>query len=385
MIYLNNGATSFPKPQSVIEAMNESLINPVTHAARTGLERELDDKVYLTRKSLAELLNVSDPLQVILTSGSTEALNLVISGLDLKGKHVVSTGIEHNSVIRPLKTLEREGVLSVDFVPCDQNAYVSPEQIEEAMRDETKLVVVNHSSNVTGTILDLQAIAKIAHTHNAYFLVDASQSAGAVPIDFDGWDIDFLAFTGHKSLYGVQGTGGLIMKKGIEIRPLKVGGTGILSEVLYQPEGMPIYYESGTPNTPGIVALGAGVDWVLETGIEKIHSHKKKLFEMAYSALSKIEGIKLFNNADNIAYSSITFTMEGMTPEECGYMLDSSYDILVRTGIHCAPLLLGPLGVEPWGTIRASHSYFTTEQEMEHFINAITEIRQFLNSKKSSA
>jgi cysteine desulfurase family protein len=382
MIYLNNSATSFPKPSPVIEAMNKSIINPVTHAARTGLERELDDKVYLTRKSLAKLFNVSDPLQIVFTSGSTEALNLVISGLDLKGKHVVSTGIEHNSVIRPLKTLERDGVLFVDFVSCDENAYVSPEQIKEAMRDETRLVVVNHTSNVTGTILDLPAIVKIAHDNDAYFLVDASQSAGAVPIDFEGWDIDFLAFTGHKSLYGVQGTGGLVMKKGIDVRPLKVGGTGILSEVLYQPEGMPIYYESGTPNTPGIAALGAGVDWVLETGLEKIHSHKKKLFEMAYSALSQIEGIKLLNNTSDITYSSITFTMEGMTPEECGYMLDSRYDILVRTGIHCAPLLLRPLGVEPWGTIRASHSYFTTEEEMTQFINAVTEIRQFINSKK---
>jgi cysteine desulfurase family protein len=382
MIYLNNGATSFPKPQSVIDTVNDSIVNPVTHAARTGLERELDDKVYLTRKSLAKLFNIDDPLQIIFTSGSTEALNLVISGLDLNGKHVVSTGIEHNSVIRPLKTLEREGVLSVDFVPCDNNAYVSPEQIRDAMRDETKLVVVNHTSNVTGTILDLAAIAEIAHENDAYFLVDASQSAGAVPIDFDGWNIDFLAFTGHKSLYGIQGTGGLVMRKGLELRPLKVGGTGILSEVLYQPDGMPIHYEAGTPNTPGIVALGAGVDWVLETGIDSIHSHKKKLFEKAYSALSQIDGIKLFNNAENIAYSSITFTMEGMTPEECGYMLDSSFDILVRTGIHCAPLLLGPLGVEPWGTIRASHSYFTTEEEMDKFIDAVTQIRQFLDSKK---
>ena len=381
MIYLNNSATSYPKPQVVIDAVTNSVANPVVHAARTGLEREQDDKVYLTRKSLARLFNVDDPLQIVFTSGSTEALNLVINGLDLKGKHVVSTGIEHNSVIRPLKTLEREGVLDVDFVECDENAYVSPEQIKEAMRDETKLIVVNHCSNVTGTILDIEAIAKIAHWNEALLLVDASQSAGGLPIDFDGWNIDFLAFTGHKSLYGIQGTGGLIMKKGLELHPLKVGGTGILSEVLYQPEGMPIHYEAGTPNTPGIVALGAGVDWVLKTGVENIHSHKKKLFEKMYSALSQIEGIKLYNNAENIAYSSITFNMEGMTPEELGYMLDSSYDIVVRSGIHCAPLLLDALGVEPWGTVRASHSYFTTEEEADIFINAMREISKFINSK----
>ncbi len=382
MIYLNNSATSYPKPQCVIDAVNDNLLHPVTHAARTGLEREHDDKVYLTRKSLAKLFNVDDPLQIVFTSGSTEALNLVINGLDLKGKHVVSTGIEHNSVIRPLKTLEREGIIDVDFVACDENAYVSPDSIKQAMRDETKLVVVNHASNVTGTLLDLKSISRIAHDNDAVFLVDASQSAGAVPIDFDGWDIDFMAFTGHKSLYGIQGTGGLVMKKGLDIHPLKVGGTGILSEVLYQPEGMPIYYEAGTPNTPGIIALGAGVDWVLQTGLDKIHAHKKKLFEKAYSALAEIEGIKLYNNAENIAYSNITFTFEGMTPEEAGYMLDSSFDILVRTGIHCAPLLLEPLGVEPWGTIRASHSFFTTEEEMDTFIDAVKQMRMFINSKK---
>ena len=383
MIYLNNSATSYPKPQVVIDAVTNSVANPVVHAARTGLEREHDDKVYLTRKSLARLFNVDDPLQIVFTSGSTEALNLVINGLDLKDKHVLATSIEHNSVIRPLKTLERKGILDVDFVKCDENAYVSPEQIKAAMRDETKLIVVNHCSNVTGTILDIEAIAKIAHGNDALLLVDASQSAGGVPIDFDGWDIDFLAFTGHKSLYGIQGTGGLIMKKGLELHPLKVGGTGILSEVLYQPEGMPIHYEAGTPNTPGIVALGAGVDWVLKTGVENIHAHKKKLFEKMYSALSEIEGIKLYNNAENIAYSSITFNMEGMTPEELGYMLDSSYDIVVRSGIHCAPLLMRPLGVEPWGTVRASHSYFTTEEEADIFINAMREISKFINSKNS--
>lgn len=382
MIYLNNSATSYPKPQQVIDAVTKSIKEPVIHAARTGLERELDDKVYLTRKSLARLFNTDDPLQIVFTSGSTEALNLVINGLDLNGKHVVSTAIEHNSVIRPLKSLERENVLNIDFVECDENAYVSPEQIKHAMRDETKLVVVNHCSNVTGTILDIEEIAKIAHENDALLLVDASQSAGAIPIDFDGWDIDFLAFTGHKSLYGIQGTGGLIIKKGLQLHPLKVGGTGILSEVLYQPEGMPIHYEAGTPNSPGIEALGVGVDWVLETGIEKIHAHKKKLFDMIYSALTQIEGITLYNNAPRIAHTSITFTMEGMTPEELGYMLDSSYDTIVRTGIHCAPLLLSPLGVEPWGTIRASHSYFTTEEEAEIFINAIKEISRFIATKK---
>ena len=382
MIYLNNSATSFPKPQIVIDTVNKLLSNPVSHSARTGQDHEKDDKIYLTRKSLAKLFNVADPLNIIFTSGSTEALNLVIKGLELKNKHVVATAVEHNSVIRPLKTLEKEGVISVDFVPCDENAYVEPAQIKEAVRDNTKLIVVNHTSNVNGTIIDLQSISKIAHDAGAYLLVDASQSAGAVPIDFDTWNIDFLAFTAHKSLYGIQGTGGLIIKKDIDIRPLKVGGTGILSELLYQPTGRPTYYEAGTPNTPGIVALGAGVNWILETGLDKIREHKKKLFEKTYMALAQIEGVQLYNNAENIAYSSITFTIDGMTPAETGYMLGSSFDILVRSGLHCAPLLLAPLGVDPLGTVRASHSYFTTEQEMDSLVNAIKQITEIIHKKK---
>lgn len=382
MIYLNNGATSFPKPQEVFDAVAECIKTPITHAARTGFERELDDHVYLCRKSLAKLFNISDPLQIVFSSGSTESLNLAINGIDLKGKHVITTGIEHNSVLRPLKTLEHYGVIELTIVPCDASAYVEPEQIREAMRDNTALVAVNHCSNVTGTILDIKEICKIAHENDAYFLVDASQSSGAVPIDFDGWDIDFLAFTGHKSLYGLQGIGGLLVKKGIALKPLKVGGTGILSEELLQPKGFPIHYEAGTPNTPGIISLGAGVDWVLKTGIDNIHAHKKMLFERAIGQLTQIEGITIYNTAKHHAFSNICFNIEGLIPEEAGYMLDSSFDIMVRTGLHCAPLLLRPLGVEPWGTIRASHSYFTTVEEMDAFTDAVRQIHEFIAGKK---
>ena len=374
MLYLNNTATSFPKPQGVIDAVNELLVNPPCHSNRSGLEREMEDIDYSCRVKLAELFNAEDPNRIVFSSGSTESLNLAIWGLQLNGAHVVSTGIEHNSVIRPLKTLEKKGRIELTFVDCDEKSYVSPESIEAAIKDNTELIVVNHSSNVTGTILDIEKIAKIAHAHNAKILIDASQSAGNIKIDVKNWDIDLLAFTGHKSLYGMPGTGGLYIKKGIEIEPLIVGGTGILSEILYQPEGMPIYYEAGTPNLPGIASLRAGVEFVLKTGIDTIREHKVKLVKRAIEELENYTGVSVYYHPEFNSFTNFCFNVEGFVPEEVGYMLEESYDIHVRSGLHCAPLVLGPLGVDPWGTVRASPSYFTSDEDMQKFINAVKEI-----------
>lgn len=381
MIYLNNAATSFPKPKEVQDAVMASFSGPLVHASRTGLEREDDDIIYLCRTRLADLFNIEDPLQIVFTSGSTEALNLAIKGLPLEGGNVVITAIEHNSVIRPLKTLEKDGKISITVVECDRNGYVYPEQIAEAIRDDTRAVVVNHCSNVTGAVLDIAEISKIAHSAGAYLIVDASQSAGTVPIDCKKWDIDMLAFTGHKSLYGMQGIGGLYIKKGIEPKPLKVGGTGILSELLLQPEGMPIHYEAGTPNTPGIISLYAGVQFVLNTGLDKIIEHKKKLYKILFDELEGNPDIEIYSPKEHTSYSNFCFNIKGMVPEEVGYVLEASFDIWVRTGLHCAPLLLPYLGVEPWGTVRASHSYFTTEEEIYKFIDAVKKVTQIPKRK----
>lgn len=374
MIYLNNGATSFPKPQCVIDAVNDCLLVPAHHGVRTGFKADIGDHVYQCRVALAKLFNVANPMQIVLGSGSTEALNLVINGLNLVGSHVVMTSLEHNSVIRPLKRLESEGKIELSIVDCDNHANIDPENIRKAMRDNTKLIAVNHCSNVTGAIADVKEIAKIAHESDAYILVDASQSAGNVPIDFDGWDLDFMAFTGHKSLYGIQGTGGLVVKEGTYIKPLKVGGTGIHSSNLFQPEGFPIHYEAGTPNNPGIISLLTGVNWVLETGLDTIAKHKKKLFDRIYSELKDIEGMTCYNLSKQNSFTNFCFNIEHIVPEEVGYILDSSFDILVRTGLHCAPLLLKPIGADPWGTVRASYSYFTTEEEIHVFIDAVKQI-----------
>ena len=374
MIYLNNAATSFPKPESVNEAVRECLTQPPCHSSRTGIESDSDDVDFACRHNLAKIFNADDPLKIVFTSGSTEALNLAVKGLGIEGSHVVSTQIEHNSVIRPLKTMEEKGEIELDFVKCDERAYVRPSDIENAIRENTSTVVVNHCSNVTGTVLDLEEISKIAHAHGCKIIVDASQSAGVIPIDVEKWEIDYLAFTGHKSLYGLQGIGGLYMRKTFELEPLKTGGTGVKSEVLTQPREMTMYYEAGTANTSGIVSLKAGTDFVLETGIENIQAHKKKIYDTIYYELAGLPEISVYNHPEHTAYSHFTFNIKNMVPEEVNYALESSYDIHVRSGLHCAPLLLESLGVDPWGTVRASASYFTTEDEVGAFIDAIKDI-----------
>jgi len=384
MIYLNNSATSHPKPKVVIDAVTAFLNAPSHHSPRTGLEFDSEYITTTARQKLANLFNTENYNQIIFTSGSTESLNLAINGIGLKkGSHVVATVIEHNSVIRPLKHLERDEGIEVDFVDCDEFTYVHPEKIEEAIKSNTKAIVVNHSSNVTGSISDIAEIARIAHRHGALIIVDASQSAGNIPIDVTGWDIDLLSFTGHKSLYGLQGTGGLYIKKGLNVKPLKVGGTGVKGESLVQPTDMPLYYEAGTPNMPGIVSLDAGVTYILEKGLDNIRKRKSDIVKTIIGELKEFPEVEVFTKGERNSYVNFCFNIKGMLPEEVGYVLESSYDITVRTGIHCAPLILKPLGVYPWGTVRASPSYFTTDNEVDIFIEAIKQtVKTFVRKEK---
>lgn len=376
MIYLNNGATTFPKPNEVIEAVNECISNPPIHSGRSGIDEDCEDIIYACRIKLAKLFNVDNPNQIVFTSGSTEALNLALKGINLTKGHVISTTIEHNSVIRPLMTLQKEGVITVDFVDTDNTGWLCAEDIEKAIKPNTKAIVVNHASNVTGTELDLKSISAVAHKHNCLFIVDASQSAGALPIDVKDMGIDLLAFTGHKSLYGLSGIGGLYIKEGLDLKPLKTGGTGVKSEELLQPKEMPLYYESGTPNMPGIVSLNAGLAWIEKTGIEIIHSRKKMLLEKVYNELRNYPAVRCYNSTTHNSYSNFCFNIGEMVPEEIHYILESSYDIHVRSGLHCAPLILKPIEAYPWGTVRMSPSYFTSEVEIDKFIEAIKEIVQ---------
>ncbi len=383
MIYLNNTATSYPKPEAVTQAVKQYLEYPPLHSSRTGLELESDDFIGSCRRNIKEILNATSAEQIVFTSGSTEALNLVIRGIDFTGGHLISTSIEHNSVIRPLKTLEEAGSITLDFVPCDKFGFVHSEWIAQAIKPNTKAIVVNHCSNVTGSITDLEEVSKLAHSVGAIIIVDASQSVGLIPIDVKKWDIDFLAFTGHKNFFGLPGIGGLYMKETLVLKPLKTGGTGIKSEILQEPKVMPLYYEAGTPNLPGIVSLNAGTKFVLDIGIEKIAEHKANMVRFIINELKEYEEIKIYTAFENNSLSNFCFNIESLVPEEVNYILESSYDIHVRSGLHCAPLILEYLGVHPWGTVRASPSYFTQDWEIEKFIDAIKEIVEiFVRNKK---
>ena len=371
MIYLNNAATSYPKPREVHEAIASYLAREPFHAGRVGFERQREDAVWICRQRLATLFGVEDPTHIVFTSGATESLNLALLGSNLKG-HVVTTAVEHNSVLRPLQRLRHEQGLELTVVDCDANGQVAPSDIARAIRPDTGAVVVNHGSNVTGAVLDLEAVGRIARQHAVLFVVDASQSAGVEPIDVKTQSIDLLAFAGHKSLYGVPGIGGLYIRDALSLRPLKVGGTGIRSDLLDQPRQMPLYYEAGTANMPGIVALSAGVNFVLQEGIDAIARRKRRHVERLVAELATIPGVVLY--APDVARASagmLSFNLEGINPEEAGYMLEESFGIVARTGLHCAPLIHQALGSFPAGSIRVSPSCFTTSGDIDRLIEAV--------------
>lgn len=374
MIYLNNAATTFPKPESVVRAVDEYLSNPPVQAKRSGYSRG-GDVIGDCRAKLAALFHLPDPAQMVFTSGATEAMNLVIKGFDFKGAHIVTTTTEHNSVFRPLVALQDAGEIEATLVDCDATGFVSPEAIAAAIKKETRAIIVNHCSNVTGRLQDLKAIGSIAHLHDLMFIVDASQSAGYHDIDPLALHIDVLVFTGHKSLYGIPGTGGCYIREGLRPRPLKTGGTGVRADLLTQPGDMPLFYEAGTPNTPGIVALNAGLNYIRQKGIDTLRLKKEKWIGQISDALMAIPGIQVYGqDIQRFPASVLSFNIQNMVPNDVVYMLEHSFDIIIRAGLHCAPLIHQALGTYPKGTLRVSPSSFTGEEEIETFIDAIKNI-----------
>ncbi len=375
MIYLNNAATSFPKPSRVVEAVRTTLERPPYHHARAGFESGACDVLADCRRLLCQLFHAEDHRRMVFTSGATESLNLAIRGLQLEGKHVVTTAIEHNSVLRPLKTLERDSGLGLTIVDCDEFGFVAPENIAKAMRGDTAAVIVNHCSNVTGVVNEIGAIGDITRRRGVSFIVDASQSAGVWPIDVRAMNIDILVFTGHKSLYGMQGIGGAYIGENIRLRPLIVGGTGVRSDDLFQPEDMPMYLEAGTQNLPGIASLCQGVQFVLEKGIDVLREQKQRAVEEMRSHLSRKKGVALYPNGRCDQKTTLfSFNVSGMSPEDVGYILEHSFDIIVRSGLHCAPLIHRHIGTFPDGSVRVSPSCFTTDDDIDVFDLAINEI-----------
>jgi cysteine desulfurase / selenocysteine lyase len=379
MIYLDNAATSWPKPPEVIRAMVDFLERAGGNPGRSGhrLSIAAGRIVYEAREAVAELFNAQDPLLVIFTLNATHAINLGLSGLLQPGDHVATSGIEHNSVMRPLRALEKKRV-PLSVVPCAPDGSILAEDIARVLRPTTKLAVVAHASNVTGTILPVREIADAVHNAGALILVDAAQTAGVVPIDMTAMNIDLLAFTGHKGLHGPPGTGGLIFREKAlaeSMGPLLRGGTGSRSELEVQPEDCPDKFESGTANGVGIAGLGAGVRWVMKRGIEAIRAHEMNMARMVLNGLEHIPGIALYGSHDLSQRTAVvSFTAAGKRVSEVGLTLDEEYGILCRVGLHCAPAAHRTIGTFPEGTIRFAPGMGTTEEEIVAAINSVARI-----------
>ena len=377
MIYLDNAATSWPKPEIVYKTMDEFLRtkggNPGrgSHSMALAARQTVDE----TRMLIARFINAPEINRVIFTLNCTDALNLGLKGLLKPSDHVVTSCIGHNSLVRPLRKLESLGV-KVTWVPSSPDSGVlSPRDIEAAITKDTKLVVVTHASNVTGVIQPIEEYGAVIRRRNLIFMVDAAQTAGKYPIDVQASNIDLLAFSGHKGLFGPPGTGALYIGNRVNLDSLREGGTGSYSEEEEQPVILPDRYESGTQNSVGISGLGAGLKYIREEGLEKIIAREQSLTDSLIEGLLKIPEIVLYISKDRLKQAPvISFNIKGFTPGDVGTILDQTFDIKVRTGLHCAPMMHKTIGTFPLGTIRLSPGYFNTAEDIEITIKAIEKI-----------
>ena len=379
MIYLDNAATSWPKPPEVVRAMSGFIETAGGNPGRSGhrLSIRAGRIVYEAREALAELFNAPDPLRVVFTPSATYAINLALLGLLHPGDRVVTTSIEHNAVMRPLRALEQRGVrLVIVFFFADGT--LDPLALRRTVVPGTRLVVMTHASNVMGTILPVAEAARIAHERGALFLVDAAQSAGVLPIDMRSLGIDLLAFAGHKGLMGPPGTGGLVIGEGVDeaqIEPLVRGGTGSRSEFELQPDFLPDKYESGTSNGVGIAGLGAGVRFVREQGIESLRAHEMELTNQLVEGLGSIPGVTVYGPLEAGRRTAVvSFGVAGRQVSELGMRLDEEYGVLCRVGLHCAPAAHRTMGTFPHGTVRLAPGPFNTAGEMRKVLEAIERI-----------
>jgi cysteine desulfurase/selenocysteine lyase len=381
-IYFDNAATSWPKPEETYIAIDHFSRSIGGSPGRSGHRVSIESGrvIMNTRESLSQLFHIDDPFQIVFTKNATEALNLAIFGLLLPGDHVITSSMEHNSVMRPLRVLESHGV-ELSIVNCSPQGYLNPGDLPAVIRKNTKAVFLTHASNVTGTIMPIKEVADIARGKGLILCVDAAQTAGALPIDVCDMDIDLLVFTGHKSLFGSQGTGGIYIRKGLEekIRSLLVGGTGSRSELETQPDFMPDKYESGTLNTLGLAGLGAGGEYILKKGIDHIRDKEILLTQRFLDGLKSISGVHIYGPSDaSRQISVVSFNLDGLTPSEISFTLDEQYGIMSRPGLHCAPSSHRTIGTLPGGTVRFSFGYFNTEEEINYALDALLQLSRHL-------
>lgn len=377
-IYLDNASTTFPKAPNVASAMADYITNCGININRGSysLAYDVEDIIYTTRQRLHTLFNGHDPSHVIFTQNVTMSLNMVIKGLLKAGDHVLVSSMEHNAVMRPLTQLLDEGI-TFDTIPCDSTGSIQMDSIEPLIRPNTVALIINHASNVCGTIQPLKSIGPICKAHNLQFIVDAAQTAGVIPIDVKACHIDALCFTGHKGLLGPQGIGGIILTKEMAqtLTPLIAGGTGSFSHLETMPTHMPDAFESGTLNLPGIIGLNEGLDYIESQGMENIHNHELVLTQSFLEGLQSIDRINIVgkqNIQDRTAVVSIT--IDGMDPANIAYELESTYHIMTRVGLHCAPRAHQTLGTYPEGTVRFSFGYANTHKDVESALSALHRI-----------
>lgn len=376
-IYLDNAATTMKKPDCVIDAV-VSAMRHMGNSGRGAHEASLDASrvIFETRERLASMFHLGNPKQAAFTCNSTEALNTAIFGLFGPGDHIISTVMEHNSVLRPLYRLEKQGA-AVTFLPCDERGRLRTDLLSSALRPETKGVVCTHASNLTGNANDLELIGKFCREHGLLFVVDASQTAGVLPIDMEKMNIDVLCFTGHKGLYGPQGTGGICVREGISVAPLKSGGSGVQTYLKEHPHEMPTALEAGTLNGHGIAGLHAALGFLMETGIDTVHEKEIRLMRRFYDGIKNIPGVKVYGDfSTDYRAAVVAINIRDYDSSEVSDELSFTYGISTRPGAHCAPLMHESMGTVEQGMVRFSMSWFNTEDEIDRAIEAVREIAE---------
>lgn len=378
-VYLDNAATTRYKPKSVVEDMTYFMNNLNCSPGRGGYQCAMESgrEIMKTRFLLTEFFNAGEPENVIFTKNVTESLNFLINGLLKKGDHVITTTLEHNAVLRPLNQLEENNIIEVSYVEANNKALLDPNLVEDEIKENTKLILINHASNVTGTILPVQEIGEIANKHGLFYAIDTAQTAGILDINFEQLNLDFLGFTGHKGLLGPQGIGGMILSDRLaeNMESLITGGTGSLSESVKQPDFLPDKFESGTLNTPGVIGLKAGVEYINSVGISAIHNHENRLLEMFLNDVTNNKKINVFGTLDvDKKVPTVPVTVEGYDLGDLGFKLAEEYGIMVRSGLHCAPLAHKTIGTFPEGTLRFSLGWHTTEEEIEYTLETLSKI-----------
>jgi cysteine desulfurase / selenocysteine lyase len=376
--YLDNAATSWPKPDAVYRAVDDYQRRLGAPAGRSGYAEaaEAERLVLSCRKKIAGLIGASDPSRIIFTQNGTDSLNLALHGLLRPRDHVVTTVCEHNSVLRPLRMLAERGVTTT-YVPCDGQGYVDPDAIRRAITPQTRLIALIHTSNVTGAIQPAQAVGQIAADHGVFFLLDAAQSLGYVPIDVTGLGCHLLAAPGHKGLLGPLGTGVFYLAPGMEqhVAPLRQGGTGTKSDEDRQPDSLPDRYESGNLNVPGIVGLEAGVSHVQRLGPQQIDEHSRPLIDLLLAGLSGLSNVRLYGpRTSERRVGVVSLNITGYDPQELAALLDAQWSIQSRAGLHCAPRMHEALGTLPRGTLRLSIGHFTSDEQIDAALAALSEI-----------